>query len=66
MFYLLSLDWGFRERLTIVHGITSEPENGLSNVLYRHFRQSPTIWLQHEYDTFLPLSFGVDAMLGQG
>ena len=30
---LLSLIWGFGESCTIVHGITSEPENVSSNVL---------------------------------
>ena len=47
------LIWGFGESCTIVHGITSEPEIVLrNNVLYWHFRQTPTGRPQFERDTF--------------
>ena len=52
VFDLRSLIWGFGESCTIVHGITSEPENALSNVVYWYFRRSPAVWLQSERETF--------------
>ena len=49
-----SLIWGFGERCTIVHRITSQPANVLINVLYWHFCQALNGWLKFESQTFLP------------
>ena len=46
VFDLGSLSWGFGS--TIVHGITSEPQNILSNVLYWHVCRPGTVWLQFQ------------------
>ena len=54
VFDLRLLIWGFGKSCRIVHGITSEPENVLSNVLCWHCRRSPTVWLQFERETFQP------------
>ena len=62
---LCSRIWGFSGRRTIVYSITSQPANVFSNVLYWHFRQSPTVWLQFQRGLSTP-GLGVWAKWGSG
>ena len=48
------LCWSFGESCTIVRRIASYPVNVLSNVLYWHFRRSPTVWLQFKRGFSIP------------
>ena len=59
----------FWRKLTIVHCITSQPENVSSDVLRWHVRRSPIILLQFERETFRPTVWGVELpnyLLGVG
>ena len=49
---MLSLIWGFGEKCTIVHCVTSQPASVSYNLLYKHFRQPLTDWLKFERGDF--------------
>ena len=61
-----SLILGFCETCTIVHGITSQRANALSNEPYWHFRRSPTGWLKFERWIFRPTVCGIRGKWGTG